>query len=204
MRLTILSLPLLLVACEREPQTKAPPEPTTAPEQNDALAGTDTDVDTSPSSADTTDLGGITVAAPAGWTAQTPTSSMRRAQYVVEGDAGPAECVVFYFTGSGTIEANIDRWCGQFAQADGSDSRDHAEIDTIDVNGHEVTTFALSGRYIAETRPGSGQRVNNPNWAVRAAIVPSGDGAFYFKMTGPEQTVTDHAAAFDAMIESIS
>ena len=212
MRTAILLLPLILVGCNREPQTtnaSEPPERTSEPAQTQPPERPQTQpADTAQATGDplsTTDLGGITVAAPSAWTAQTPSSTMRRAQFVVDGDAGQAECVVFFFGGgAGTIDANIERWCGQFAQPDGSDSRDHAEIDTIEVNGRTVTTFALTGRYVAETRPGSGQRLNNPDWAVRAAIVPIDTGAFYFKMTGPESTIDEQAPAFDAMIESIS
>src|SRR5262245_13287452 len=39
----------------------------------------------------------LTWTVPAGWTAETPSSSMRRAQYRIQGPGGPAECAVFYF-----------------------------------------------------------------------------------------------------------
>ena len=215
MRTAILMLPLFLVACQREPQTTTATEP---PPRDQPQSQPQSQPESQPSdtakaptgndellSAESTDLGGISVASPLAWTTQTPSSNMRRAQYVANGDAGPAECVVFFFGGgAGTIDANITRWCGQFAQADGSNSRDHAEIATVDVNGHEVTTLSLTGRYIAETQPGSGQRVDHADWAIRAAIVPTAAGAFYFKMTGPESTINEQAEAFDAMIASIS
>ncbi len=63
------------------------------------------------------------------WVVESPTSSMRKAQYRLpraEGDAEDAECVVYYFgaQGGGGLEANIERWCSQFEQVDGSDSMD--------------------------------------------------------------------------------
>lgn len=206
MRATMLLLPLCLVACNREPEPAGPATDPPAPAEQaptESVPAESATGDQTLLNPESTDLGGIAVAAPAAWTTQTPANPMRRAQFVVDGPDGEATCVVFFFRGEGTIQANIDRWCSQFAQPDGSDSRDRARIDTITVNGHEVTTFALAGRYIAETSPGSGQRLDNPNWAVKAAIVPMADGAFYFKMTGPESTIAEQADAFDAMIASI-
>ena len=40
---------------------------------------------------------GLTWTPPSDWVAETPSSSMRRAQYRIAGPGGPAECAVFYF-----------------------------------------------------------------------------------------------------------
>lgn len=209
MRATILLLPLLLVACGQEPDESSqtpPQQPTEQPAEQAATPeqpGAQTD-DAALLNAEPTDLGGIVVSAPAAWTSQPPDNPMRRAQFVVDGEAGEATCIVFFFAGmAGTIEANLDRWSAQFAQPDGSDSRERAVTEEVEINGRAVTTFSLTGRYIAETSPGSGQRLDNPDWAVRAAIVPVDNGAYYFKMTGPEATIAEAAGAFDAMIASI-
>jgi hypothetical protein len=36
-----------------------------------------------------------------------------------------------------------------------------------------------------------------------AAIVETSGGPYYIKFIGPNKTVTDHAASFDALIDSI-
>src|ERR1017187_2197942 len=65
-------------------------------------------------------VAGLKWSAPSGWTSQGRTS-MRAATYVlpaVPGDEGTAECVVYFFGvgQGGSVEANIDRWKGQFTE----------------------------------------------------------------------------------------
>ena len=52
---------------------------------------------------------------PESWKSETPSSKMRNAQY----RNGKSEIVVFYFgKGSGgSVDANINRWLGQFKEA---------------------------------------------------------------------------------------
>ena len=145
---------------------------------------------------------------PAGWTAETPTSAMRKAQYRLaraEGDGEDGECVVYFFGagGGGGVEANLERWCTQFEQPDGGDS--HAELVRAErtVGGMAVHEAELSGTYVAETAPGSGERVNKPGFALRAAIVESDHGAYYVKLVGPSATVARHASAFRELISGV-
>src|SRR5918912_2229477 len=68
-------------------------------------------------------------AVPAGWIEEERTSSMRVAQYRLPkaaGDTEDASLVLYYFGQSqgGSAAANIERWIGQFQQADGSASKD--------------------------------------------------------------------------------
>ena len=69
---------------------------------------------------------GVVWTAPPGWTVETPSSSMRRAQYRIAGPGGEAECVVFYFGPGqgGDAKANVARWAGQFRDAGGPKTRD--------------------------------------------------------------------------------
>jgi len=145
--------------------------------------------------------------APAGWVAETPTSSMRKAQYRVPrsaGDAEDGECVVYHFGagGGGGVEANVERWCAQFEQPDGRDSQAVLVRAERQVAGRVVHEVELSGTYVAETAPGSGVRVNKPEFAMRGAIVESDHGAYYVKLVGPAATVAQHAAAFRELLAS--
>ena len=67
---------------------------------------------------------GLRFEAPSTWISETPSSSMRLAQYRLpglEGDPEDAELAVFYFGGQGgSVQANVDRWIGQFSNPDGS------------------------------------------------------------------------------------
>ena len=145
---------------------------------------------------------------PAGWLAETPTSSMRKAQYRLPraaGDAEDGECVVYWFGagGGGGVDANLERWCTQFAQTDGRDSKEllvRSERRVADMVVHEV---ALSCTFVAETAPGSGERVNKPGFAMQAAILESDHGAYYVKLVGPAATVAQHAAAFRELVSGV-
>jgi len=132
--------------------------------------------------------------APHGWVEEKASSTMRVAQYKLPketGDAEDASLVLYYFgqSGGGGISANLERWVGQMKQPDGSDSKDKAKQHSLKVNGLTVTTIDLSGTYTAETAPGSGQFLNNPNYRLRAAVIETPKGSYYLKLVGPEKTV---------------
>lgn len=132
--------------------------------------------------------------AQSGWVEEKASSTMRVAQYKLPketGDAEDASLVLYYFgqSGGGGISANLERWIGQMKQPDGSDSKEKAKQDGLTVNGLKVTTVDLAGTYTAETAPGSGQFLNNPNYRLRAAVIETPKGSYYLKLVGPEKTV---------------
>ena len=120
---------VVLLACSSQPETartSAPPEtPPTSPQPVSAVAGASGSVAEK-------SFGPIKAKVPAEWTEQTPSSSMRKAQYAlpkVSGDGEDGELAVFYFGQGqgGSVEANIERWIGQISQPDGSPSKDKAK-----------------------------------------------------------------------------
>lgn len=135
------------------------------------------------------------------WVVETPTSQMRRAQYRLPrsaGDAEDGECVVYFFgeMGGGGVEANLARWASQFEQPDGRDSMAVLVRSERQVAGMPVHEAQLAGTYVAETMPGSGERVNKPGFALRVAIIESDHGSYYVKLVGPAATVARHDGAF--------
>jgi hypothetical protein len=144
---------------------------------------------------------------PEGWVTEQPTSTMRVAQYKlpkVEGDPEDALLVLYYFGASqgGAVQANIDRWIGQMQQPDGSSSKDKAKTESRTVNGLKVTTVDLSGTFTAEMTPGSGDRRNNANYRLRAAVIETPKGNYFAKLTGPSNTVAHWDAAFAEYLKS--
>ena len=153
-------------------------------------------------------LGPVKVTVPAGWVEQAPTSSMRKAQFALpraEGDAGDGELVVFYFGPGqgGSVEANIDRWIGQFAQPDGSSSKDKAKVSKKEVSGLAVTRVDLSGTYQAPMMPGAPERHNSAGYRMLAAVVETPEGPWFFKLVGPEKTIAKWSGSFDEFVNSI-
>lgn len=150
---------------------------------------------------------GLTFSTAQGWRATPPRSSMRVAEFTLpraEGDAEDAELVVYYFGGGGgSVEANIDRWIGQMQQPDGKPSKSVARQERRTVNGLELTLMDVSGRYVADSMPGSGQPVNKPNFRLRAGVVQTPKGPYFIKLTGPQKTVAKWDQAFQEFIGSL-
>jgi hypothetical protein len=149
-------------------------------------------------------FGPFHLSVPQGWTETPPKSSMRKAQYSIGGGAGPAELAVFYFgqDQGGSVEANISRWIGQFKQPDGSATR--AVRREKQVDGIKVTLVNVKGRFVASMMPGQAAKFDEPEYEMLGAIVETGSGPYFFKMVGPEATVTAAAKDFDGMIDSIA
>jgi hypothetical protein len=147
----------------------------------------------------------LTWTSPEGWTAEAPSSNMRRAQYRVPGDAGDAECVVFYFGPGegGDAMANALRWADQFTQPDGRSSRELLATEEIDVNGIPVLLSSVTGTY-SGGMPMMGQQAQVlPDHMLLGAVAAGPDANWFFKLTGPQATVEANREAFTGMIRSL-
>ena len=194
-----------VAACGSEPQiveadaavTSPPPPPAEASEQLPPTRFGET----------VTTSVGLAVPVPEGWVVDEPASSMRLAQLRIPGPAGgddDGEVVLFYFgpDQGGGVEANLDRWRGQIQQT-------AAEADTTDIDRRDgpvgaITVLDATGTYVAEVRPGSGQRLNVPGQRLIAAVVETERGPVFFKGVGPEATMASARADFDAMLDALS
>lgn len=158
-------------------------------------------VSNSPSTSGQNASGELSYKAPDGWLTEKPSSGMRVAQYKLpkaDGDASDASLVLYFFgaTQGGSVQANIDRWIGQMQQPDGSASKDKARTENLTVNGLKVTTVDLTGTYTAEMNPGAGDRQNNPDYRLRAAVIETPKGNYFAKLVGPAKTIARWDQAF--------
>jgi hypothetical protein len=152
--------------------------------------------------------GALQFTAPSSWTPRPSASSMRVAEFAVPraaGDPEDAEVVIFYFGGSGgSVDANIERWVGQFRAANGGPVPTPSRTSST-IGGLKVTAIDVSGTYVAEIRPGSPERFNKPNFRMHAAVVETPKGPYFVKFTGPAKTVSRvlDAGEFDQFIKSL-
>lgn len=147
---------------------------------------------------------GLVFTAQAGWIEETPANEMRKAQYRLPHEAGEASLVVFHFAAQGgTLEANLARWAGQFEQPDGGDSMERMTRSERQVADLDVLVVDLSGTYVAETFPGSGERVRQEGWRMLTAVIETPQGPYYAKLVGPADTVAAHAQRFDAFLAAL-
>lgn len=152
-------------------------------------------------------VSGLQFTAPAGWIAETPTSSMRQAQYRLpkaEGDTEDAELAVFFFQGGGGgVQANVDRWIGQFSKADGSPANDIAKTAHKAAHGIPLTIVDVTGTYDGGMATQK-EPVVKPNYRMLAAVAEAANGPWFFKLSGPAKTVLKWQPSFEAFLDSIT
>jgi hypothetical protein len=149
--------------------------------------------------------GHLTWSVPAGWIEETPTSSMRLAQYLVAGSGGDALCLVFYFGPGqgGDVAGNARRWAGQFTQPDGRDSAEATTISELDSTAFPAQLVELSGTFNGGMSATDEPVPAQPGSALLGAIVHGPDAPWFFKLTGPAATISEQRQAFLDLIGSI-
>ena len=149
--------------------------------------------------------GDLKFTAPSEWKLRPAASAMRVAEFVAPRaprDAEDADVIVYYFGGTGgSVDANIERWIGQFQQPAGKAADPGRRTYTIGTL--QVTAVDVNGTYIADVRPGAAERHNKPNFRMRAAVVETPKGPYFVKLTGPAETVKQHSAAFDRFMKTM-
>jgi len=144
------------------------------------------------------ELGAITMTPPAGWQRTPPSSSFVAAEFVLpraEGDDADGRLTVS--TAGGTVEANVDRWKGQFNPL----TKQAPQVE-IDVAGVKATVVDLSGDFNDQRGPFA-PAVKRPGYRMIAAIVPVEGQLFFIKGTGPQETMTAHADEVRHFIHSV-
>jgi hypothetical protein len=139
---------------------------------------------------------------PATWKAEAE-RPMRLATYTV---APGGDCGVYYFGAGqgGSVQANLDRWIGQFQQQDGQPSKAAAKVAKQTIHGLQVTTVDVAGAYTGMGGPTASPGPAMPGYRLLGAIVEGPQGSIFFKFTGPARTVGANKAAFDKMLASLS
>lgn len=146
---------------------------------------------------------GMTWSPPANWTVEPPSSAMRRAQYRVPASSGQGdgECVVFYFgpNEGGDVQANVQRWAGQFPREDNSPAP--VRSSEITVGAIPVTLVEIEGTFAG----GMGSTVDEPKagYMLLGAVAKGPDANWFFKCTGPKATMEAQRDEFDGMIKSL-
>ncbi len=143
---------------------------------------------------------GVAWDAPARWSDRGATS-MRLATYDVPAQGGgeAGECAVFYFGPGqgGDVEANIDRWIGQFEK--------HGKIARTSrtCGGMDVKLVEVEGDYLAPAGPMMESTGKKAGYMLKGAIVAGPNGNVFFKFTGPAKTLKGAAGEFDGLLNSL-
>ncbi|MBE7498539.1 MAG: hypothetical protein HS117_26670 [Verrucomicrobiaceae bacterium] len=140
------------------------------------------------------EAGGLTFTYSAPWKMSDTPGMMRAATLLatVDGVEKPLEAAFYFFPGGGGgVQANVDRWLGQFAKTDSS------KTEELDAGGKKVTLVSASGTY--NDGPPMGAKTPKENFSLLGAIVPTPDSNVFIKLTGPKDAVARLAESFKKM-----
>lgn len=146
---------------------------------------------------------GYAVTAPAAWKQEEPRNNIVDFEFSikpVEGDERAGRFTLMDATGS--LKDNIERWYGQFTQADGSATRDKAKVEEKEIAGLKVHVVDISGTFKDQAGPFAPATMRE-NYRMLAAIIPTDGGTWFAKFVGPAATVEEHAEGFQKMIDSL-
>ncbi len=144
---------------------------------------------------------GVAWTLPESWEEQTPSSSVRLAQFRVPGSAGDGECVVFYFGPGqgGPPQQNAERWAGQFAQPDGRSSTEVMRFEPMAAGEFDGWLVEVTGTYGG----GMSGPLDADGYMLLGGIADGPDAPWFFKFIGPEATVRENRAAFLELMASL-
>jgi hypothetical protein len=147
---------------------------------------------------------GVRWTAPSGWTTEAA-RPMRAATYTVTpsaGDTTSGECAVYFFGEGqgGSVDANVERWKGQFRDA--NDQPAAAKIAKRTSHGLTITTIDVSGTYSGMGGPMVREHAAVPAYRLLGAIVEAPRGNVFIKFTGPAKTIAANQSKFEQLIAS--
>ena len=138
-------------------------------------------------------VGGFKFQVPGDWEEKPPKSDVLLGEFSIPGDAGPARLTLS--SARGGIEANLDRWRGQFQAGPNDPPPRQSEIQ---FDGKDAVLIELNGTYSDMFGGGKPTR-NSSMLGVGASL---GETEFFVKMTGPAETVAARRDEFLKFVES--
>ena len=121
------------------------------------------------------------------------------------GDPEDAELFVYYFADDAvTVEATLESWTNQMLQPDRRPPSEMTSTTSFDVANLSVTVLDVPGIYSVEVQPNSGMHAYKRDFRLKAAVVETPEGPYFFKLTGPSQTVADSEVEFNALLANLS
>ncbi len=149
--------------------------------------------------------GKLNFSVPGTWKKKTPAVNMIESEFEipnVEGEDLPGRMTIM--GAGGSVDANIDRWIGQFIQPDDSATKDKTKIEKKKIADHDVNIVAISGTYLDGGMRPFGPKTEREDYVMLAAIIEMPEGGLYFiKSYGGKKTMEDNKKGFMKMIDSL-
>lgn len=146
---------------------------------------------------------GLKWTAPAGWTSQ-GSAPFRVVTYSVPAAPGSekAECIVYFFGAGqgGSVQANLERWKGQFSR---NGKPAEAKVTERTVHGVKVTTIDLAGTYTATGGQVKERQGPLAGYRLVASVAEGAGGNIFIRFIGPEKTVAAGLAKYEQLLSSL-
>jgi hypothetical protein len=145
--------------------------------------------------AETIKVEGFTFNVPEGWRSVTPSSPMRKAQLEIARGPENAEVTFFHFGADqgGNAADNVARWFAQFPGSEDKRITENVQVGSVKI------TFAMTEGTFNSGMPG-GPTTPMEGYALCGAILETGTGNLFVKMTGPNAVVKASTEAFKKMM----
>lgn len=153
--------------------------------------------------------GQILLKAPAEWKKVQPKSNIIEYEFSAPADAleGDEKARITIMGAGGSVDANIERWYGQFEQPDGKSTKDAAKLEKFTVDGLTVHWVDVTGSF-KDTMGGGpfsgGRTVLRQDYRMLGAIIVSQQqGQYFIKMTGHKDVVDTLAEGFKKSLKEL-
>lgn len=137
--------------------------------------------------------------APSVWKAKQPRSRIIAHEFSIPAAEGEQPGRLTIMGAGGSIEANINRWKGQFKQSSKS------KVSEKEIAGQKVSLVDISGTFNESIGPPIARKtVERPGYRMLAAIVQTkGKGNYFVKLYGPAKTIAAAEKPFHGFVESL-
>lgn len=143
---------------------------------------------------------------PTAWNKVEAKSSMIEVEVKVpmaDGDDSERDGRLTIMAAGGSIDANIERWKGQFSQPDGSATSEKTKVEEIEVDGMKAHMVDISGTYGERARMTAPPTMRE-DYRMLAAIIETGTQQYFIKFYGGSTTVEANEERFKNFIKSFA
>ncbi len=153
------------------------------------------------------ELDGLKSKTPADWQKQKPANRLRSHQFKVprtKGDPADAELAISPEQ-RGTSEQKVQGWKDWFEPPAGKTLDEVSKVESFMVGAAKVTYLDVSGTYLNLPRPlaPKSQAKPLPHYRMLAVYLETKGDKFFIRLIGPEKTVAQQKAAFDAWLKAL-
>jgi len=143
------------------------------------------------------EVAGLKFSAAAEWKLADTARPMSAGSLIKDGEP-KLEAIFYHFPGGqgGDVEANLQRWTGQFAK----DPAPKVERETLKAGDKEIVIATITGTYKGSTmRP---EPVPLENYTTLAAIVPGAQGNVFIRLNATREVAEANKADFKKLAQS--